>query len=57
MTHLDLSGIQAINMDNILDILNELSDYQKCGNLLSLHMNDLGLNFNSHVSDEIMDIF
>ena len=45
-THLDLSGINALTKVNLANILNELVEYKNCGNLLGLHLNDLGVNFN-----------
>ena len=44
-THLDLSGIDALIKANLSNILGEL-EYENCGNLLGLHLNDLGVNFN-----------
>lgn len=44
-THIDFSGIQAINPYTFLDVLQELSEYQNCNNLLAVHLNDLGFNF------------
>lgn len=37
--------------------MNELIDYKQCENLLSIHLCDLGLNFNKQVHDEVMDVF
>lgn len=45
-THLDLSGIKVLNTYNFLELMNELIDYQYCENMLAIHLNDLGLNFN-----------
>ena len=56
-THLDLSGIEALTKSNIPNILGELAEFENCGNLLGLHLNDLGINNNQELSDEIKDIF
>lgn len=56
-THLDLSGILALNQDNVLELMSEVFDYQNCENLLSVHLNDLGMNFNHKVKEEIVDLF
>lgn len=40
-----------------MDILTELGEYKLCGNLLSLHLDDLGLSSWPHLVEEIMDIF
>lgn len=37
--------------------MNELSDFNNCENLLSVHLNDLGLNFDDKVKDEIIETF
>lgn len=57
LTHLDLSGIGALGPDDSLELMNELFDYQHCENLLSVHLNDLGLNFNSRIKDDMMELF
>ena len=44
LTHIDLSGISAIQKDDAPKILDELADYKKCWNLISIHMSDLGIN-------------
>lgn len=56
-THLDLSGIDALNQNGIMELMNELFDYQYCENLLSIHLNDLGINFNSRIKDDIIELF
>ena len=56
-THLDISGIHALKQYNFLELINELADYLNCENLLSVHMNDLGLNFDHKIKDEIVDAF
>lgn len=56
-THMDLSGIHAINPKNLVEIVNELVEFDQCSNLLALHLNDLGLNFNQEIKDEVQDIF
>lgn len=57
LTHLDLSGISALNDVNIMDIIGDLFEYQYCENLLAIHLNDLGINFNENTKDEISDQF
>ena len=57
LTHLDLSGIQALNDLNILNIIGDLFDFQFCENLLAIHLNDLGINFNEKTKEEIIDQF
>lgn len=56
-THIDLSGIQAIDHTQLLDLLSDLSEYGLCGNLLSVHLNDLGVNHDPHLVEEIIDTF
>lgn len=56
-THLDLSGIQSLKLENILEVANELVDHELCENLLSVHMNDLGINMNQKIKEEITEIF
>ena len=56
-THLNLSGIEALNHSNFMDLMNELFDYSNCENLLSIHLDDLGINVNQKTKDDIMDVF
>lgn len=56
-THLDLSGICALDLHNLHDLLIELIDYKFCECLLSIHLNDLGINFDSPIKDEISELF
>lgn len=57
LTHLDISGIQAIDLRTFNRVVTELSNYKYCGNLLSIHMSDLGINFDEAMKEEIMDSF
>jgi len=57
LTHLDLSGISAIQKDDVPKILDELADYRKCWNLISIHMSDLGINDDTLLYEEILDMF
>ena len=54
---MDLSGIVAIKEQDVVEIVQELFEYEYCANLLSLHLSDLGLNMDQALKDEIMDIF
>lgn len=38
-------------------MLNELGNHTACGNLLAIHMNDLGINDDQSLHDEITDMF
>ena len=44
-------------METFPEVLNELSIYKYAGNLLSLHLSDLGLNFDKHASEDVQDMF
>ena len=43
--------------DVITSLIGELAEYKNCANLLGLHLNDLGLNFNKHLKDDVKDLF
>jgi len=57
LTHIDLSGIGAIDRDGVHAILSELSQYTQCCNLLSIHLNDLGFNNDPQLAEDILDYF
>ena len=57
MTHLDLSGIESLTRDDVLKLINVLSNYNFCGNLLSIHLDDLGINDDEQLIDEAHELF
>lgn len=57
MTHLDLSGIRAISADDLQLILRDLSNDLLAGNILSIHLNDFGINDDAILKQDIMDHF
>ena len=56
-THIDLSGIYAMKEADMIQIVGEMVDFENCENLMGLHLNDLGINFNQYLTDEIKEMF
>ena len=56
-THLDLSGIVDLRRASLNELMGELVDCKLCENLMSIHLNDLGLNFNLQLREDITDLF
>lgn len=54
---MNLSGIAAITREDVLKILNILADYKLCGNLLSVHLADLGINDDAQLMEDIYELF
>lgn len=52
-----MSGIEALDNDMIIQVIQDLAEYEFCANLLSVHLNDLGLNIDKEKKDEVMDVF
>ena len=57
LTHLDISGIISLTREDIQRLLNDIGNPTTCGNLLSVHLNDLGINDDPVLYDEITDMF
>lgn len=57
LTHLDISGISSLTREDIQRLLNDLGNHTTCGNLLAVHLNDLGINDDPVLYDELTDMF
>ena len=58
VTHLDISGINALEKgDNLQILLVELNNFRQCENLLAIHISDLGINNDQRKGEEIFEIF
>lgn len=55
--HLDLSGIPDLRKPKLIELVNELVDFNLCVNLMCIHMNDLGLNTPSQNREDINELF